>query len=72
MVSLTSGEFSFGSGGVLYRAGMGAPGQNAFNLVRVKEGEELGQLWGPVQTGVKPNGEPQFADINGDGGAYCD
>lgn len=72
MVSLTSGEFSFGSGGVLYRAGMGAPGQNAFNLVRVKEGEKLGQLWGPVQVGVKANGEPDFKDINGDGGAYCD
>jgi TonB-linked SusC/RagA family outer membrane protein len=72
MVSLTSGEFSFGSGGVLYRAGMGAPGQNAFNLVRVKEGEDLGQLWGPVQIGVQSNGTPLFEDINGDGGAYCD
>lgn len=72
MVSLTSGEFSFGSGGVLYRAGMGAPGQNAFNLVRVKEGETLGQLWGPIQTGVQSNGTPEFQDINGDGGSYCD
>lgn len=72
MVSLTSGEFSFGNGGVLYRAGMGAPGQNAFNLVRVKEGETLGQLWGPVQTGVNADGTPAFADINGDGAKYCD
>jgi iron complex outermembrane receptor protein len=72
MVSLTSGNLSFGEGGVLYRAGMGAPGQNAFNLVRVKEGQELGQLWGPVQVGVNTNGTPNFKDIDGNGAAYCD
>jgi TonB-dependent starch-binding outer membrane protein SusC len=71
VVSLTSGEFSFGTGGVLYRAGMGAPGQNAFNLIRVKEGEELGQLWGPVQIGVNENGTPQFADLD-ESGSFCD
>jgi TonB-dependent starch-binding outer membrane protein SusC len=71
VVSLTSGSLSFGEGGVLYRAGMGAPGQNAFNLVRVKEGEELGQLWGPVQEGVNGDGTPKMADLNGDG-SYCD
>ncbi len=65
--SLTSGPFSFGDGGVLFRANMGAPGQNDTRLVRVKEGEDLGQLWMPVQIGVNPNGTPQFQDINGDG-----
>jgi iron complex outermembrane receptor protein len=71
VVSLTSGDLSFGSGGVLYRANMGSPGQNATQLVRVKEGEELGQLWGPIQDGVNENGTPRFKDLNGDG-KYCD
>ncbi|MBN8575754.1 MAG: SusC/RagA family TonB-linked outer membrane protein [Cytophagales bacterium] len=72
VVSLTSGPLSFGSGGVLYRAGMGAPGQNDFRLIRVKEGQPLGEIWGPVQVGVNPDGTPKFKDINGDGGNYCD
>ncbi|MEQ8812946.1 MAG: TonB-dependent receptor [Imperialibacter sp.] len=71
VVSLTSGDLSFGSGGVLYRANMGSPGQNATNLVRVKEGEKLGQLWGPVQVGILDNGTPEFKDIDGDG-TFCD
>jgi len=71
VVSLTSGDLSFGSGGVLYRANMGSPGQNATQLVRVKEGEELGQLWGPIQDGINENGTPRFKDLNGDG-KYCD
>jgi iron complex outermembrane receptor protein len=71
VVSLTSGDLSFGSGGVLYRANMGSPGQNATNLARVKEGEKLGQLWGPVQIGILDNGTPEFKDLNGDG-TFCD
>jgi iron complex outermembrane receptor protein len=67
VVSLTSGSLSFGEGGVLYRAGMGSPGQNAFNLVRVKQGDPLGQLWGSVYDGVSDKGEYIFKDINGDG-----
>lgn len=50
VVSLTSGDLSFGEGGVLFRANMGAPGQNDTRLVRVKEGEVLGQLWGPLKS----------------------
>jgi len=71
VVSLTSGDLSFGNGGVLYRAGMGSPGQNDTELVRVKEGEELGQIWGPIQIGVNDNGTPKFKDLDGDG-KYCD
>lgn len=70
VVSLTSGDLSFGEGGVLYRANMGAPGQNDTELIRVKEGEELGQIWGPVQVGVNEDGTPRFADLDGDG-SYC-
>ncbi|MDV3307475.1 MAG: TonB-dependent receptor [Cyclobacteriaceae bacterium] len=71
IVSLTSGELSFGEGGVLFRAGMGSPGQNETELVRIKEGEEFGQLWGPVKEGVNDDGTPKFADLNGDG-SFCD
>lgn len=69
VVSLTSSELPDGS--VFYTAGMGAPGQNAFTLARVKEGEELGQLWGPIQEDVNTDGTPKFKDLNGDN-TYCD
>ncbi len=67
--SLTSGNLSFGEGGVLFRAPMGAPGQSDVRLVRVKEGEPLGDLWGPVWDGssVDANGVPIMNDLDGDG-----
>lgn len=49
------------------RANLGAPGQNATAVVRVKQGEEIGQIWGPVFESVAANGSPVLADINGDG-----
>ena len=49
------------------RANLGSPGQNATNMIRVAEGEEIGQIWGPVFAGVGDNGEPLFEDLNGDG-----
>lgn len=67
VVSLTSGDLSFGEGGVLFRAPMGAPGQNDTRLVRVREGDQLGQLWGAVQIGINDDGTPEFADLSGDG-----
>jgi iron complex outermembrane receptor protein len=70
VVSLTSGDLSFGEGGVLYRANMGAPGQNDTPLARVKEGQPLGQLWGAIQVGVDGSGAPIFQDLNGDG-SFC-
>ncbi len=71
--SLTSGDLSFGEGGVLYRSNMGSPGQNDTELVRVKQGEPLGDLWGPVWDGVTLDAEgvPVFEDLNGDGD-FCD
>ena len=77
VVSLRSGPLSFGEGGVLYRTGMGSPGQNDTRLIRVKEGTPLGTLWGPVYDGVYPvgtiiggqnkSGNYKFLDVNGDG-----
>ncbi|MEX1239969.1 MAG: TonB-dependent receptor [Cyclobacteriaceae bacterium] len=49
------------------RSDLGSPGQNGTNLIRVKVGEEIGQIWGPVFDGVEGNGSPRFSDINGDG-----
>ncbi len=48
------------------RGNLGSPGQNSTNMILVKEGEEIGQIWGPVFTGVE-NGSPVFEDVNGDG-----
>jgi TonB-dependent starch-binding outer membrane protein SusC len=69
VVSLTNTAIP--DGDVFYTAGMGAPGQNAFSLARVKEGEELGQIWGPIQESVNTDGTPQFKDLDGNG-SYCD
>lgn len=71
VVSLTSGSVSVGEGGVLFQANMGSPGQNATRLERVKEGEPLGQFWGPVKSGVNTDGTVAFEDLNGDG-SFCD
>jgi len=49
------------------RASLGAPGQNGTNMILVKEGAEIGQIWGPVYTSVDDKGNPVFQDLNGDG-----
>lgn len=49
------------------RSDLGSPGQNGTNLIRVKVGEEIGQIWGPVFDGVEGTGSPRFRDINNDG-----
>lgn len=71
VLSLSSGDVEVGSEGVLFQANMGSPGQNDTRLVRVKEGEPLGQFWGPIKEGVQSDGTPQFKDLNGDG-TFCD
>ncbi len=49
------------------RANLGAPGQNGTNVIKVTVGEEIGQIWGPVFESVDAEGNPVFADVNGDG-----
>ncbi|MFS4416010.1 SusC/RagA family TonB-linked outer membrane protein [Maribacter sp. 2307ULW6-5] len=47
---------------------LGSPGQNNTNVILVKEGEEIGQIWGPVWSGqVDAAGTPILSDVNGDG-----
>ncbi|WP_411893428.1 SusC/RagA family TonB-linked outer membrane protein [Winogradskyella sp. A2] len=54
-------------------ANLGAPGQNDTEVILVREGDEIGQIWGPVFTGeVDANGTPILADINGDGNVVAD
>lgn len=54
-------------------ANLGSPGQNNTSVILVKEGEEVGQIWGPVFTGeVDVNGTPLLKDINGDGQVITD
>jgi iron complex outermembrane receptor protein len=61
------------TGGDRTIANLGAPGQNATNVILVREGEEVGQIWGPVFTGdVDANGTPILADVNGDGTVNTD
>ncbi len=49
------------------RANLGSPGQNATSMIRIKEGDEIGVIWGPVFNGVLEDGSPDLADVNGDG-----
>ncbi|NJB36735.1 SusC/RagA family TonB-linked outer membrane protein [Croceivirga sp. JEA036] len=56
------------TGGTRTIANLGAPGQNDTNVILVKEGEEVGQIWGPRFSGeVDANGSPILVDLNGDG-----
>lgn len=50
------------------RANLGAPGQNSTAVILVKEGQEVGQIWGPVFSGkIDDKGAPILNDVNGDG-----
>ena len=49
------------------RGNLGSPGQNSTNMIRVKKGEEIGQIWGPVFSGEVVDGKQVFVDVNGDG-----
>ncbi|MDV7138057.1 SusC/RagA family TonB-linked outer membrane protein [Maribacter sp. TH_r10] len=49
------------------RGSLGAPGQNDTDMIRIKEGEEIGQIWGPVFTGEVVDGSQVLEDINNDG-----
>ncbi|RLD26347.1 MAG: SusC/RagA family TonB-linked outer membrane protein, partial [Bacteroidetes bacterium] len=61
------------TGGDRTIANLGSPGQNGTNMIIVREGEEVGQIWGPVFTGeVDANGSQILADLNGDGNLVTD
>jgi len=61
----------------LSNADFGAPGQNGTYPILLETGKPIGQIWGPVFSGVNVDdvsttdkneaGTPKFADLNGDG-----
>ena len=53
--------------GLTTRANLGAPGQNSTNLVKVRVGDPIGDIWGPVYAGTVSNGTQDLVDVNGDG-----
>jgi iron complex outermembrane receptor protein len=69
VISLSSGRSEFGQNGMVYKGDLGRGCGHATH--RNKEGEPLGNFWGPVYTGSIMDGMPMMADLNGDG-QYCD
>ncbi len=51
---------------------LGAPGQNGTNVVVIKKGQEIGNIWGPVFDKVSDKGAPIFKDLNNDGKIVAD
>ncbi|MFH5884470.1 SusC/RagA family TonB-linked outer membrane protein [Halalkalibaculum sp. DA3122] len=50
----------------IFTANAGAPGQNDTDMVRVKEGETIGQIWGPEFAGISSDGEWLFFNNAGE------
>ncbi|MBK8193827.1 MAG: SusC/RagA family TonB-linked outer membrane protein [Lewinellaceae bacterium] len=62
----------FGRADTLAIAEVGAPGQNGVYYTIAYNNAPLGQLWGPVRTGVNDDGSIAYEDINGDGNLDID
>jgi len=56
-----------GATDTIVAANVGAPGQNDVYYTILYAGAPLGQLWGPVRTGVNGDGSVTYADLDGDG-----
>lgn len=57
----------FGRKDTIAIADVGAPGQNGVYYTIAYNNAPLGQLWGPVRTGVNGDGSIIYQDLNGDG-----
>src|SRR5699024_12303833 len=51
---------------VQYTANAGSPGVNSTNLIRIKEGEPIGQIWGPEFAGFSDDGKWLLYNAAGD------
>ncbi len=69
LVSLSSEEENLQFGDKRIINDLGSPGQNGTLITLVKEGEEIGNIWGPVMGDpvVDENGDWNIVDTNGDG-----
>lgn len=65
IVSLSTDDAEFGDSRNI--SNLGSPGQNNRTLIRVIEGEEIGQIYGPILDGIDETGAQVFRDVNGDG-----
>jgi TonB-dependent starch-binding outer membrane protein SusC len=66
LVSLSTGDLKFGSGGELINLGnTGSPGQNAVYQSRVKEGQNIGDIYVYNYSGYDDKGKIQFLTKDG-------
>lgn len=68
VVEMSKGSLQYGYDGVVVVGNLETVGCGCTGFIRIKEGELIGEVWGPVQTGVGEDGRQIFADISGDGG----
>src|SRR5699024_11513044 len=70
--SITGSYFSdtmlkeFVSEDTRYISNAGSPGLNETDLIRVKEGEPVGQIWGPEYAGIDDEGRWLFNSADGE------
>lgn len=69
IISLSTDEFDFGS--ERFIAGVGSPGLNGTNMIRVKEGDRIGNFWGPIYESVAES-TWRFRDLDNDGNTRAD
>ena len=72
LVSLSNDDLNFGDERLINN--LGSPGLNGTPLIRVKEGNPLGEIWGPVVPQDNPigaDGNWNVQDLDGDG-ENCD
>lgn len=67
LVSLSDEDAGLDFGGRRLISNLGAPGQNGISLIEVKEGENIGRIWGRVYDGLSEDGKWQYQDLNDDG-----
>ena len=69
--SLEGDGYSIGNNGQLLVGTLSEEGGGCgcTSFIRIKEGDKVGEIFGPVFKGVNNDGSPQLMDIRGDG--YC-
>lgn len=58
-------DLNLGESGERFQAGVGSPGQNSSFMIRVKEGQPVGQIFGPKLLGIGEDGKWIFNNADG-------